>query len=149
MAEPKLSAQIGRELTHNERMRLSDAIPSLKPRAKTMNQLVENSLFYFFKRPISISNKALHLIKEDGGIHLSELLIRLGDVSEWDQQTLESVIRVYGDSHSVKLGVIAQPLRAALTGSTVSPSIFEVMVTLGREETLARLRDAHMALHAP
>lgn len=149
MAEPKLSAQIGRELTHNERMRLSDAIPSLKPRAKTMNQLVENSLFYFSKRPISISNKALHFIKEDGGIHLSELLIRLGDVSEWDQQTLESVIRVYGDSHSVKLGVIAQPLRAALTGSTVSPSIFEVMVTLGREETLARLRDAHMALHAP
>ena len=73
--------------------------------------------------------------------HLSELLDRLDKV-EWTPAALEELVRGYAETAGLKLGQIAQPLRAALTGSTVSPGVFEVMAVLGRDEVLGRLADA-------
>ena len=71
--------------------------------------------------------------------HLSELAQILGTITLWDESQLDTAVREYADRNELKLGQVAQPLRAALTGSNVSPGIFEVMVVLGHDETLKRL----------
>ena len=65
----------------------------------------------------------------------------MAEITDWTEENVQSAAKAYAEAHALKLGMVAQPLRAALTGSTVSPGIFEVMAVLGREETLARLDD--------
>ncbi|MGH7123849.1 MAG: glutamate--tRNA ligase [Stellaceae bacterium] len=141
LIEPRLETALGRALDAGEHARLMAAMPGLKVRAKTLVDLAENARFTVERRPIARDAKADALLTPDARKLLSELSPMLG-ASAWDAVALEETVRNQAESSGLKLGVLAQPLRAALTGSTASPPIFEVMVVLGREETLGRLADA-------
>ena len=137
----KLEAELGRALTDTDRERLMRAMPALKPRAKTTVELAEKALFYVAPRPIKPAAEAAKLLTPDARALLGELKEAIG-TAEWSTATLESGLRDFVAAKGIKLGAVAQPLRAALTGSTASPGIFEVMEVLGRDETLGRLADA-------
>ena len=141
LIEPALSERLRHKLTDEQRNRLHAGIAGLKPRAKTLVQLAENSFFYIAPRPIKIEPKAAKFLDDNVKAYLLELANELQDVTDWNKENIENLIRNFAASRTLKLGLVAQPLRASLTGMTVSPSIFEVMVALGRSETLARLRD--------
>ena len=141
LIEPALSDRLRHKLTEEQRNRLHAGIAGLKPRAKTLVQLAENSFFYIAPRPINIESKAAEFLDDNAKAYLLELANELQDVTDWNKENIENLIREFANSRTLKLGLVAQPLRASLTGMTVSPSIFEVMVALGRFETLARLRD--------
>jgi glutamyl-tRNA synthetase len=137
----RLEAQLGRTLSEVERERLFKAMPGLKPRAKTIVELAEKAWFYVAPRPIQPSPDAAKLLKPEARHLLGELAAYLKK-SEWQAGTLEQRLRDFADSKNVKFGAVAQPLRAALTGSTASPGIFEVMEALGQDESLGRIADA-------
>jgi glutamyl-tRNA synthetase len=137
---PRLEKALDRALSPDERERLRAAMPGLKPRAKTVAELAENARFYVERRPIPIDDKAKALLDEGARKRLAEIAGRLADV-DWSTPALEEAVRRFAEEKGVKLGAAAQPLRAALAGSTTSPGIFDVMAVLGREETLARLAD--------
>ncbi len=145
----RLEAEFGRPLVAGERERLLKAMPGLKPRAKTIVELAENSRFYVMKRPVTPSGDAAKMLTPEARERLGALAVDLGRLAdaEWRGATLDERLREFAGAHAVKLGAVAQPLRAALTGSLASPGIFEVMEVLGREESLARIEDA--ALHRP
>jgi glutamyl-tRNA synthetase len=140
LARPRLEAALGRALDAAERTRLAAAMPGLKMRAKTLVELAENARFYVERRPIPSDPKAATLLTPEARELLSELGPKLA-ASAWEAAALEETVRRVADAKGLKLGALAQPLRAALSGSTTSPPIFEVMAVLGREETLARLED--------
>ena len=140
LVTPRLEAALGRALDGAERTRLLAAMPGLKPRAKTLVELSENARFYIERRPIPVDAKAQTLLTPDARRLLSELRPRLSAAS-WEAQVLEETVRTIAEQQGLKLGALAQPLRAALAGGTTSPPIFEVMAVLGREETLGRLGD--------
>lgn len=121
--------------------RLELLLPSLKPRANNLVKMAEKAEFLFLTRPLSIDSKAEKLINSDSKAIIAKLLIELERLETWDVAELETLIRTYADSQSLKMGEIAQPLRAMLTGKTVSPGIFDVLLSLGREESLSRLHD--------
>ena len=121
--------------------RLAAALPSLKERAKTLKELVDGAGYLRATRPLSPDDKAAKLLDAQARASLAELLNLLEVAPDWEATTLEAVIRAYAERSGQKLGKVAQPLRAALTGSTVSPPVFDVMAVLGREEALARIRD--------
>ena len=116
-------------------------MPELKLRPKTLTQLAVNALFLVKPRPIGADQKAAKLLTPDARELLSALLQQL-DRTTWQAATLEARVREFTAEKGVGLALVAQPLRAALTGSVASPSIFEVMEVLGREETLGRIADA-------
>jgi glutamyl-tRNA synthetase len=120
--------------------RLEAAMPGLKPRAKTLAELADIAHFYVASRPIPIDEKAKALLSPAKRI-LRDLATQLDGIA-WDATALEAAVRAYAEPRGLKLGTAAQPLRAALTGSTASPPIFEVMEVLGRDESIARLADA-------
>ncbi|MEZ5831544.1 MAG: glutamate--tRNA ligase [Dongiaceae bacterium] len=122
--------------------RLSAGMTGLKARAKTLKELSENARFYVLKRPLSPDDKARALLSVDAAAVLKELRGRLAAAPSWLSPDLESQARAFAEAKSIKLGQVAQPVRAALTGATTSPPIFEVMQVLGREETLGRIDDA-------
>jgi glutamyl-tRNA synthetase len=86
-------------------------------------------------------------LDEDAAAHLRVLASDFDQMADWEAEKLEQHVRDYVDATdpAVKLGKVAQPLRAALSGTTVSPPIFDVMVILGKQETLARINDAILA----
>ena len=116
-------------------------MPALKPRAKTIVELADKARFYVAPRPIQPSPDAAKLLTGDARQLLGELAADL-DGGAWQADTIEQRLRDFAGTKNVKLGAVAQPLRAALTGSLASPGIFEVMEVLGREESLARIADA-------
>jgi glutamyl-tRNA synthetase len=122
-------------------------MPGLKPRAKTIVELVEKARFYVMQRPITPSGDAAKMLTPGARERLGALGVDLGDLAdvEWRGAALEARLRDFAGAQGVKLGAVAQPLRAALTGSLASPGIFEVMEVLGRDECLARLADAAKA----
>jgi glutamyl-tRNA synthetase len=136
----RLEAQLGRALSEVERERLLKALPGLKPRAKTIVELAEKAWFYVAPRPIRPSPDAAKLLTSEARHLLADLAAGLD--GDWQAGALEQSLRDFADWKKVKFGAVAQPLRAALTGSTASPGIFEVMEALGREESLARIADA-------
>jgi glutamyl-tRNA synthetase len=138
---PRLEKSLGRPLANAELVRLLAAMPGLKPRAKTLAELADHAHFYVAPRPIPLDGKARALLAGAAPGMLGELAEALAQ-TEWTSPALEDAIRGFADRRGLKLGAVAQPLRAALVGSTVSPPIFEVMQGLGRDETLARLADA-------
>jgi len=138
---PRLEAALERALDDAAKERLLAAMEGLKPRAKTLVELAENARFYIEKRPIPIDPKATAQLTADACRLLADLTPRLMTAA-WDAVALEEIVRQAADAHGVKLGAFAQPLRAALAGTTMSPPIFEVMAVLGREESLSRIADA-------
>jgi glutamyl-tRNA synthetase len=137
----RLEAQLGRTLSEVERERLFKAMPGLKPRAKAIVELADKAWFYVAPRPIQPSPDAAKLLKPEARHLLGELAAYLNE-AEWQADALEQRLRDFADSKNVKFGAVAQPLRAALTGSTASPGIFEVMEALGCDESLGRIADS-------
>ncbi|MCH7888371.1 MAG: glutamate--tRNA ligase [Proteobacteria bacterium] len=121
--------------------RLVNGMQGLKQRAKTISELAENAYFYLDERPLALAPEAAKLVAGEGAARLARLAPAVAAVESWDEETLERAARAFAAHEGVKLGDVAQPLRAALTGSRTSPGIFEVMVVLGRAETLARIGD--------
>ena len=120
--------------------RLAAALPSLKERAKTLQELVDGAAYLIAARPLTLDDKASKLLDADARAILAKLAPRL-DAVEWTVPALETAVKAFAEESGLKLGKVAQPLRAALTGRSVSPPVFDVMVVLGREESLARIRD--------
>ena len=120
---------------------LAEAMPSLKERAKTLVDLLESAHYILSDRPFTPDEKAAKLLSDDAKALLSRLTSHLRNASEWTSETLEEQVRAFAEAEDLKLGKIAQPMRAALTGRATSPGVFDVLVTLGREESLARLQD--------
>jgi glutamyl-tRNA synthetase len=137
----RLETSLGHPLSETERARLLQAMPELKLRPKTLVELATNAGFLVTPRPIRPDEKAARLLTSAARELLAELGQRL-ERAEWRAPVLEEEIRSFADKKEAKIGAVAQPLRAALTGSVASPGIFVVMETLGREETLARIADA-------
>ncbi|MEI2386086.1 glutamate--tRNA ligase [Breoghania sp. JC706] len=121
--------------------KLLAAMPGLKDRAKTLVELADSAGYLWAQRPIAPDEKAAKLLDEDGRNVLKGVLAKLEAVSEWSVEQTDSAVRAYAEEAGVKLGKVAQPLRAALTGRTTSPGIFDVLVVLGRDEALARIKD--------
>ena len=137
----RLEKDLGRSLSETARVRLERAMPELKLRPKTVAELAANARFLVARRPLRLDEKAVKLLTVDARRLLGELAPHLDGVT-WQASALEERVREFAAENGIKLGSVAQPLRAALTGSTASPGIFEVMVVLGREETLGRITDA-------
>jgi glutamyl-tRNA synthetase len=116
------------------------AMPELKARAHDLNQLGDGARFLFVARPIGVDEQAAALLTDARPL-LASAHQALTGLAEWDEASLEAAIREVADNNGVKLGKLAQPLRAALTGRTTSPGIFDVLALLGREESLARIAD--------
>jgi glutamyl-tRNA synthetase len=129
------------DLSGEQKALLLRAMPELKARAHTLNQLAESARFLFAERPLDIEEGAATLLTSEARDLLGSAHARLGALAEWDAGSLEAAIRDVAEGSGVKLGKLAQPLRAALTGRTTSPGIFEVLVLLGRDESLARIAD--------
>ncbi|AWN48642.1 glutamate--tRNA ligase [Methylobacterium terrae] len=115
------------------------AMPGLKERAKTLIELVD-SAYYLYASPLTLDEKATGLLGNGGRERLAGALPHLEALTEWSAAATEGAVRHFAETAGVKLGQVAQPLRAALTGRTTSPPLFDVMAVLGREESLARLR---------
>jgi glutamyl-tRNA synthetase len=122
--------------------RLIAGMPGLKARAKTLKELAENARFYTLSRPLAPDDKARALLTGDAAKLLAALRARVAAAPTWISADLEGEARAFAEANAIKLGQVAQPLRAALTGSTTSPPIFEVMQVLGRDESLGRMNDA-------
>ncbi|MCB1542441.1 MAG: glutamate--tRNA ligase, partial [Rhodoblastus sp.] len=127
-------------LDARKRAQLLAAMPGLKERAKTLVQLADSADYLFDQRPLKLEPKAAELIAK-GRAHLAALHPRLAALSEWTAAATEAAVRAQAEQSGAKLGDLAQPLRAALTGKTTSPGIFDVLETLGREESLGRIAD--------
>lgn len=139
---PGIEAALGKPVSETVRQRLAAGMDSLKSRADTIPQLVELSLFYCFDRPLSYTEKAEKMLDEDSRARLAGIRAPLAAIDTWNQETVEAAVKAHVEANGLKLGMVAQPLRAALTGSNVSPGIFEVASVLGRDETLGRIEDA-------
>jgi glutamyl-tRNA synthetase len=120
---------------------LIKAMPELKARANTLVQLAEGASFLFAKRPLDMDQSAVALLTADARSHLAAAHEKLVALANWDAASLEAAIREVAEASGAKLGKLAQPLRAALTGRTTSPGIFDVLALLGRDESLARIAD--------
>ena len=133
--------EVAAKLDEQKSAQLRAAIPGLKERAKTLVELLDGAGFLFATRPLAMDVKAEEILARGGRTHLKALLPRLTAQSEWTAANAEAVVRAYSEEQGAKLGVVAQPLRAALTGRSTSPGIFDVLVVLGREESLGRIAD--------
>ena len=132
-ALPRLDAEMRRKLLV--------AMPGLKERAKTLVELLDGAMFLFAERPLPLDPKAAEILDRGGRDHIEVLLPELAKLPSWTAADTEAAVRIYAETAGAKLGQVAQPLRAALTGRTTSPGIFDVLAVLGREESLGRLQD--------
>jgi glutamyl-tRNA synthetase len=120
---------------------LAAAMYCLKDRAKSLPDLIEKGQFALAARPLQIDDKAAAALDPVSRGILHELTAQLQNVS-WDRDTLEAALTQAAEAHGTKFGKLAAPLRAALAGRSVTPSVFDMMLVIGREETLARLAEA-------
>jgi glutamyl-tRNA synthetase len=142
-ADPtRLAALVAGRIDGADADLLARAMPVLTPRAKDLNDLAEAAAFLFKARPLDMDDKAASLLDRDGRALLEKVGSSLSNLNEWTAEAAEQIVRGVADAEGVKLGQVAQPLRAALTGRATSPGIFDVLVLLGREESLGRLADA-------
>lgn len=132
---------VAARLTPPVRAQLLKAMPGLKERAKTLVELVDSAGYLFAERPLKLDDKAAALITPDARKLLGDLVEKFASVSPWTAEATEAAVRELAEKTGLKLGSLAQPLRAALTGRTTSPGIFDVLAVLGKDECLARLRD--------
>ncbi len=136
-----VAAAAGREFDSADRELLLRSIPFTKVRAKDINELIDSSAFLFRTRPLDMDEKAGSLLDDPGKALLAEARDALAATDDWSAPALEASVRTVAERGGIGLGKVAQPLRAALTGRTTSPGIFDVLALLGREESLGRLGD--------
>ncbi len=117
------------------------ALPGLQERASNLQALMQAAGFLFAARPLDIAPKAAKALSEEGKARLRELIPTLEAIGDWSKENIEAALRHHMETTGLKLGNLAQPLRAALTGSTVSPGIFDVLYALGKQESLDRISD--------
>ncbi len=129
----QLSGGVGKQLVAS--------MPGLKERAKTLIELIDGASYLFQERPLDLNKKARKILSDEAKDILKKLEPELHTLEAWAAEPLEEAVRSFVASHDLKLGNVAQPLRAAITGSNVSPPIFDVMEVLGRDESLARIKD--------
>jgi len=128
-------------VTDDQQELLVRAMPELKARAHDLHQLADGAGFLFAQRPLTIDEAAAVLLTKEARVLLRSAHRALTDVGEWSHDATEQAVRSVADASNVKLGKLAQPLRAALTGRTTSPGIFDVLVLLGKGESLSRIAD--------
>ena len=137
---PRIAAALGRDgLDRTRSDRLAAGMAGLKERAKDLIELARSATFYARSVPLPMTEKAAGLLNGDSREILRDLAGRLQRSDGWGAEEIEEIVRALAHDRALKLGKVAQPLRAALSGSHTSPGIFEVMTVLGRDETLARL----------
>jgi glutamyl-tRNA synthetase len=143
--DARLAALASRKLglSYEELPLLIRAMPELKARAHNLNELADGAEFLFASRPLAIDDKAAALLSDEARTHLALAHAALAAAPQWEHDTLDAAVREVAERNSLKLGKLAQPLRAALTGKATSPGIFDVLVLLGKDESLARIAD-HM-----
>jgi glutamyl-tRNA synthetase len=132
---------LGERFPQDLRQKLLAAMPGLKERAKTLIELLDNAAFLYATRPLALDPKAAEILGNGGRERLAGVLKQLEGLAEWDAPSTEAAVRAFAEETGIKLGQVAQPLRAALTGRSTSPGLFDVMAVLGRAESLARLKD--------
>ncbi|HAF40704.1 MAG TPA: glutamate--tRNA ligase [Sphingobium sp.] len=142
LVAPRVEARLGKVLSENQLGILTQAMPSLKPRAKTLNEIAEGAEFLFKNCPLDFDEKAIALLDDSARALLTKTADALQPVQSWTVEAIEEAIRRVAEDAGLGLGKVAQPLRAALTGRTVSPGIFDVLFLLGKEESLERLAGA-------
>jgi glutamyl-tRNA synthetase len=120
---------------------LTEAMPVLKTRARDMIELADGAIFLFRQRPLPLDEKAAALLDDEARARLARIHERFAAETDWTSEVLEANLKAYAEELGAGLGKLAQPLRAALTGQATSPGIFDVLVLLGREESLARIAD--------
>jgi glutamyl-tRNA synthetase len=135
LVAPKLGVSAGQQDL------LVKAMPELKARAHTIHELADGARFLFETRPLDIDDAAAALLTPEARNLLAAAHRALAALAKWDAASLEAAIRETAETNGAKLGKLAQPLRAALTGRTTSPGIFDVLALLGRDESLARIAD--------
>jgi glutamyl-tRNA synthetase len=118
---------------------LAAAMPVLKTRARDLHELADGAAFLFKARPLALTEQAQALLDEGARALLARISARLRAEQDWTTEALEANLKAYAEQQGLGLGKLAQPLRAALTGQTTSPGIFDVLVLLGRDESLARI----------
>lgn len=141
LPEIDLDTPMKGKLDDSGKAMLTAAMPGLKERAKTLVELIDSAAYLFAERPLSFEEKAEKILTDGGDDVISGLLPQLESLNEWTAETTETVVREYAETAELKLGKVAQPLRAALTGRTTSPGVFDVLEVLGKDECIARLRD--------
>ena len=141
LCDHRIEGALGRGLDAEDVDRLAEAMDHLKPRAKDLNELAEGALFLFAPRPLKMDDKADALLHGDARDLLALVHQALSGLESWSAEATEQAVREVAEANGVKLGQVAQPLRAALTGRATSPGIFDVLALLGRDESLARIAD--------
>lgn len=141
LVAPRVAQLIGRALSDAEGAILEQAMESLKPRAKNLDEIAQGALFLYKKCPLDLDEKAALLLDEPARALMGKTRDALMEVSDWTPEAIEEKIRIVAEGAEIGLGKVAQPLRAAMTGQTVSPGIFDVLFLLGKDETLQRLAD--------
>ena len=129
-------------LDDKRRAMLLAAMPGLKERAKTLVELADSAGYLFARRPLALDEKAAQLVGEPPRAILAGARAALGAIEgDWTAASTEAAIRAHVAATGLKLGAVAQPLRASLTGRATSPGVFDVLAVLGREESLGRIDD--------
>lgn len=141
LIQTRVEALVGAKLAENDMELLRRAMPVLQPRAKDLADLADSATFLFRNRPIDMDERAATLLDTPAMAILASVENAITSATEWTVPTLETAVREVAEAAGIGLGKVAQPLRAALTGRTTSPGIFDVLVLLGREESLGRLAD--------
>jgi glutamyl-tRNA synthetase len=141
LIEQQVAATAGRDLGESDRDLLLRTMPFIKPRARDLNELADSATFLFRTRPIDMDERARGLLDVNGLALLGRARDAIAAVTDWSAGALEDAVRRVAEDAGIGLGKVAQPLRAALTGRTTSPGIFDVLALLGREESLARIAD--------
>jgi glutamyl-tRNA synthetase len=141
-AAPLIEKAAGVAIDDAARARLLAGMAGLKARAKTLLELANASVFYVKARPLPLDDAARKLLAGDGMTHLRTARDILTAAAEWAAPALEASFRAASEAAGIKLGTLAQPVRAALSGQGTSPPVFEMMAILGRAETLGRVDDA-------
>jgi glutamyl-tRNA synthetase len=140
---PEIGPPRGAPAALSQRLRdqLTAAMPGLKERAKTLVELFDSAYYLYAARPLTFEPKAEALLADGGRARIAALLPGLEALAEWSATATEAAVRSFAEAAGLKLGQVAQPLRAALTGRSTSPGLFDVMDVLGRDECLSRLGD--------
>lgn len=133
--------ELAESLDDKGRTQLLTAMPGLKDRAKTLVELADGAKFIFAQRPLTFDEKAASLLNDKGRSVLKAVLPDLEATADWTVESLDAAVRAHAETVGLKLGKVAQPLRAALTGRATSPGVFDVLFVLGRDESLARIKD--------
>lgn len=141
LTQPWIEEELGRQLSTPDVDLLVQAMPVLKSRAKNLIELANNSLFLYKKRPLDLDEKAQSLLDDQARQLLGSIHSTLTDLNDWSLEETEERVKAIAEAAELGLGKLAQPMRAALTGSTSSPGIFDVLILLGKEESLGRLAD--------